>query len=208
MKKVAIYTRCSTTKDRQSTESQTHALRTFCQNREWDIVSKYEDFGSGADNKRPEFQRLKQDSFKREFDIVLVFRFDRFARSTKELLESLEYFQSLGIEFVSYSEQIDTTTPAGKALFSIVGIFAEFERNIASERIKAGLEKAKSKGKKLGRPKVHKMKLEDEIISCLQDGNGKLKTSQKLGVSKSHVEKVKKKRKDDFLQTTFFSQVQ
>ena len=198
--KVALYSRCSTTKDRQSTESQTHALKAFCKNRGWDIVANYEDFGSGADAKRPQFQQLKKDSFTRSFDIVLVFRFDRFARSTQELLTSLEYFQGLGIEFVSYSEQIDTTTPAGKALFSLIGIFAEFERNIASERIKAGLEKAKAKGKKLGRPQAVKMKLEDEIVKSLQDGNGKLKTSKLLKVSKSHVEKVKKKRKNDLLQ--------
>ena len=202
MKKVAIYTRVSTTKERQSTQSQTHALHNFCKNRGWEIVKEYEDFGSGGDSKREQFQRLKKDSFNKGFEVVLVFRFDRFARSTKELIDSLEYFQGLGIEFVSYSEQIDTTTPAGKALFSMIGIFAEFERSIAQERIKAGLEKARSKGKKLGRPKVSKMKMEDEIVRSLQDGNGKLKTSQLLNVSKSHVEKVKKKRSSDFQQTT------
>ena len=200
--KVAIYTRISTTKDRQSTESQTHALRGFCENRGWEIVREYEDSGSGANQKRAQFQKLKSDSFARPFDVVLVFRFDRFARSTKELIESLEYFQGLGIQFVSYSEQIDTTTPAGKALFSMIGIFAEFERSIAQERIKAGLEKARAKGKKLGRPKAKKMKLEDEIVRSIQDGNGNIKTAKALGVSKSHVEKVRKKRSADFQQTT------
>jgi len=135
MTKVAIYTRVSTTKERQNTDSQTHALKTFCENRSWEIVREYEDFGSGANQKREQFQKLKKDSFSRSFDVVLVFRFDRFARSTKELIESLEYFQGLGIEFVSYSEQIDTTTPAGKALFSMIGIFAEFERSIAQEHL-------------------------------------------------------------------------
>lgn len=206
MKKVAIYTRVSTNKDRQSTDSQNHALTEFCKNRGWEIVQRYEDFGSGANLKREQFQQLKKDSFQKGFDIVLVFRFDRFARSTKELISSLEYFQNLGIEFVSYSEQIDTTTPAGKALFSMIGIFAEFERSITQERIKAGLEKARANGKKLGRPKAKKMKLEDEIVSLLQNGKGKLKTSQLLNVSKSHVEKVKKKRSSDLQQTSILIQ--
>jgi len=83
-----------------------------------------------------------------------VFRFDRFARSTKHLITALETFSSLGVDFISYQEAVDTTTPAGKMLFTMISAFAEFERAIISERVKAGLEKAKAKGKKLGRPKV------------------------------------------------------
>ena len=199
-KRVALYTRISTTAERQNIETQTHALRDFCERREWDIVGEYSDEGSGANLKRKQFLQLKKDAFKRHFDIVLVFRFDRFARSTKELLDSLENFQSLGIDFVSYCENMDTTTPGGKALFVIGGVFAEFERAIASERIKAGLERAKSKGKKLGRPQVAKLKKEDEILAMLQDGHSQAKTSKSLNVAKSHVQKVAKKRAEDLLQ--------
>lgn len=198
--KVAIYTRISTTSDRQNIETQSHALKEYCKRRSWEVVAEYSDEGSGRKTNRPQFQQLKKDAFKRHFDIVLVFRFDRFARSTKELLDSLETFQGLGIEFVSYCEQIDTTTPAGKALFSIASIFAEFESNIASERIKAGMLHAKSKGKKIGRPEADKMKKEDEIVSLLQDGMSRNKISERLKVSPSHVQRVKIKRKEDLLQ--------
>ena len=124
------------------------------EHRGWQLTDVYTDELSGAKESRPALNRLMKDATKRKFDVVLVFRFDRFARSTKHLITALETFSSLGVDFISYQEAVDTTTPAGKMLFTMISAFAEFERAIISERVKAGLEKAKAKGKKLGRPKV------------------------------------------------------
>jgi len=102
---------------------------------------------------RPELDRLMADAHRRRFDCVVVWKFDRFARSVSHLLRSLESFKAQGIEFVSFSEQMDTSTPAGKMVFTVIGAAAELERSLIVERVKAGLRNAKAKGKRLGRPK-------------------------------------------------------
>ena len=117
-------------------------------------VDSYLDIGiSGAKDKRPELDRLVADAHKRKFDVVVVWRFDRFARSVSHLLRALETFNALGIAFVSLSEQMDTTTPTGKMVFTVLGAVAELERSLIVERVKAGLRNARAKGKRLGRPK-------------------------------------------------------
>ena len=108
---------------------------------------------SGTKEKRPELDRLMVDGHKRRFDVVVVWRFDRFARSVSHLLRALETFRSLGIEFDSFSEQMDTTTPTGKTVFTVLGAVAELERSLIVERVKAGLRNARAKGKRLGRPR-------------------------------------------------------
>jgi DNA invertase Pin-like site-specific DNA recombinase len=107
---------------------------------------------SGSKEKRPELDRLMGDAHKRHFDVVCVWRFDRFARSVSHLLKALETFKALGIDFVSFSEQMDTSTPAGKMVFTVLGAVAELERSLIVERVKAGLRNARAKGKRLGRP--------------------------------------------------------
>jgi DNA invertase Pin-like site-specific DNA recombinase len=115
---------------------------------------EYVDIGiSGTKEKRPALDRLMADAHRRKFDVVVVWRFDRFARSVSHLLRALETFQALGIEFVSHSEQMDTSTPTGKMVFTVLGAVAELERSLIVERVKAGLRNARAKGKKLGRPK-------------------------------------------------------
>ena len=109
---------------------------------------------SGAREKHPQLDRLIADAHRRKFDAVVVWRFDRFARSVSHLLRALETFKALGIEFVSLSEQVDTSTPTGKMVFTVLGAVAELERSLIAERVKAGLRNAKAKGKKLGRPRV------------------------------------------------------
>jgi DNA invertase Pin-like site-specific DNA recombinase len=109
---------------------------------------------SGAKDSRPELDRLMADAHRRRFDVVVVWKFDRFARSVSHLLRALETFQALGIEFVSLSEQLDTSTPTGKMVFTVLGAVAELERSLIAERVKAGLRNARAKGKKLGRPRV------------------------------------------------------
>jgi DNA invertase Pin-like site-specific DNA recombinase len=150
---VAIYGRVSTNNG-QDVSMQTRDLEQFSQARGWRLVDSYLDLGfSGSKDKRPELDRLMSDAHKRRFDIVIVWRFDRFARSVSHLLRALETFQALGIAFVSLSEQMDTTTPTGKMIFTVLGAVAELERSLIVERVKGGLRNARAKGKRLGRPR-------------------------------------------------------
>jgi DNA invertase Pin-like site-specific DNA recombinase len=152
---MAIYARVSTTNHGQDVTLQTRELEQFAQARGWHMVDAYIDSGvSGAKDSRPELNRLMADAHKRRFDVVAVWRFDRFARSVSHLLRALETFNALGIAFVSLSEQMDTTTPAGKMVFTVLGAVAELERSLIAERVRAGLRNAKAKGKRLGRPAV------------------------------------------------------
>ena len=134
---------------------QTRELRQLCEARGWQVSGEYLDEGiSGAKDSRPELNRLMADAHKRRFDAVIVWKFDRFARSVSHLLRALETFNALGIAFVSLSEQVDTTTPAGRMIFTVLGAVAELERSLIAERVRAGLRNARAKGKRLGRPPV------------------------------------------------------
>ncbi len=153
--KAALYGRISTTNHGQDIGIQTRELRQFAEARGWQIVGEYLDEGiSGAKDSRPELNKLMADAHKRRFDVVAVWKFDRFARSVSHLLRALETFKALGIEFVSFSEQLDTSTPAGKMVFTVLGAVAELERSLIAERVKAGLRNARAKGKRLGRPRA------------------------------------------------------
>jgi DNA invertase Pin-like site-specific DNA recombinase len=117
------------------------------------VAGEYIDVGiSGAKEKRPQLDTLMSDAHRRRLDVVVVWRFDRFARSVSHLLRALETFRSLGIEFVSLSEQVDTSTPTGKLVFTVLGAVAELERSLIAERVRAGLRNARAKGRRLGRP--------------------------------------------------------
>ena len=134
---------------------QTREIREYVERRGWKIAGEYVDLGiSGTKEKRPELDRLMSDAHRRRFDAVIVWKFDRFARSVSHLLRALETFQALGIHFVSLSESLDTSTPAGKMVFTVLGAVAELERSLIVERVKAGLRNARAKGKRLGRPRV------------------------------------------------------
>jgi DNA invertase Pin-like site-specific DNA recombinase len=153
--RAAIYARVSTANNGQDPSMQTRELREYCERRGWKITGQYVDEGiSGATDSRPELNRLMADAHRRRFDAVVVWRFDRFARSVSHLLRALETFRSLGVEFVSFSEQMDTSTPTGKMVFTVLGAVAELERSLIAERVKAGLRNARAKGKRLGRPRV------------------------------------------------------
>jgi len=150
--KVAIYTRVST--NDQSVQMQTSDLKRYCDQRGFEVFKEYSDQGiSGTKDKRPALDELMADSQKRKFDTVLVWRFDRLFRSTKHLINALDQFHHLGIDFISYSENIDTSSPLGKAIFTIIGAIGELEKNIILERVRAGLRRAKESGKILGRPR-------------------------------------------------------
>jgi DNA invertase Pin-like site-specific DNA recombinase len=152
--RVAIYARVSTANNGQDPTMQTRELREYVERRGWKFAGEYIDVGiSGSKEKRPELDRLMADAHRRRFDCVVVWKFDRFARSVSHLLRALENFRALGIEFVSLSEQMDTSTPTGKMVFTVLGAVAELERSLIVERVKAGLRNARAKGKRLGRPK-------------------------------------------------------
>jgi DNA invertase Pin-like site-specific DNA recombinase len=153
--RAAIYVRVSTIGNGQSPEMQLRELREYCERRGWQIAGEYVDSGiSGAKDKRPRLDRMMDDAHKRRFEVVAVWKFDRFARSVSHLLRALDTFCVLGIEFVSLSESLDTATPAGRMVFTVLGAVAELERSLIAERVRAGLRNARAKGKRLGRPPV------------------------------------------------------
>jgi DNA invertase Pin-like site-specific DNA recombinase len=146
--------RVSTKGHGQTTDTQAVALREYAQRRGFDVV-EYRDEGiSGSKDSRPALDRLMKDARARRFDVVIVARFDRFARSVSHLLRALDEFNHLGIDFVSLSESIDTGTPMGKMIFTVLGAVAELERNLIKERVQMGISRAQKQGKTLGRPRV------------------------------------------------------
>jgi DNA invertase Pin-like site-specific DNA recombinase len=163
-KRIALYARVSTSKcekcgKRQSdhealdheyrgqdSEVQLRELREYVDLRGWQITEIYTDSVSGTKNSRPGLDRLMGDAARRRFDVLVVWRFDRFARSVSHLLRALEQFQSLGIDFVSLSENVDTSTPTGKMIFTVLGAVAELERSLIVERVKAGVRESEIEG--------------------------------------------------------------
>jgi len=185
--RVALYARVSTSE--QNTDSQLLDLRRYTRERGWHIFKEFVDNGiSGTKDSRPALNELMNDAKKRRFDTVLVWRFDRFARSTKHLILALEEFRNLGIDFVSYQENIDTSSPLGSAIFTIISAVAQLERDIIAGRVKAGLRRAKQNGKKLGRPRgtvdvEEVQRLRSKGLSLRQIG-------KQLGVSRTTVGQI------------------
>ena len=160
---VAIYARVSTSKAGQDPSMQTRELTEYCARRGWEVAGVYVDSGiSGATDSRPELNRLMEDAHRRKFSVVAVWKFDRFARSVSHLLRALETFRALGIEFVSLTEQVDTTTPMGKMIFTVLASVSELERGLISERCRAGIRNARAKGKRLGRPPLRTFSQEEK----------------------------------------------
>lgn len=180
--RAAIYARVSTSNHGQDVGMQTRELRQFCEARGWQIAGEYLDEGiSGAKDSRPELNRLMADAHRRKFDAVVCWKFDRFARSVSHLLRALETFQSLGVAFVSLSEQVDTTTPTGRMVFTVLGAVAELERSLIAERVRAGLRNARAKGKRLGRPRVTVDR--SKIVALRAQGRSWPQIASELGVS-------------------------
>ncbi len=153
--RVALYARVSTKNNGQDPETQLMALRDYAQARKLEVFSEYVDIGiSGAKDSRPALNQLMADAKKRRFDAVLVARFDRFARSTRHLVLALEEFNALGVDFISLSESVDTSTPMGKMVYTVIAAVAELERSLIRERVVMGLQRAKAQGKQLGRPRA------------------------------------------------------
>ena len=188
MKRAAIYARVSTING-QNPEMQLGELREFCTRRNWKITGEYVDHGvSGAKERRPELDRLLADCRRRLVDAVVVYRYDRFARSLRQLVNALEEFRSLGIDFISLHEGVDTSTPNGRLVFGIFASIAEFERELIRDRVRSGLAAARTRGKKLGRPRV--IVDAPKIAALRVQGCSWAGISKELGVSKGTAQRA------------------
>jgi len=186
--KIAIYARVST-KD-QNPDSQLTDLRRYAQDRGFEIYQEYIDRGvSGTKDSRPSLDQLMNDGRKKFFGTVVVWRFDRFARSSKHLVTALEEFLNLGINFISYNENIDLGSPMGKAMFTIISAMAQLERDIISERVKAGLRNAQANGKKLGRRPTPKH-VKNKVRELKEQGTSIRNIAKQLKIGKATVERI------------------
>ncbi len=190
--KVAIYARVST--NEQTTENQVRELTEWADRAGHEIVATYDDNGvSGAKGReyRKEFDKLLRGAVRREFDLVAAWSVDRLGRSLQDLLGFLTELHGAGVDLYLHKQALDTTTPSGKAMFQMMGVFAEFERSMISERVKAGLARTKAKGTKLGRPKISPRK-EARIVELRAEGRGILSIGKELGIGSSAVQRVVK----------------
>jgi DNA invertase Pin-like site-specific DNA recombinase len=182
--RVAIYGRVSTAE--QSAAMQIEELRAYCLRRQWEVVEEFIDAGvSGSKESRPALNRLLADAKRRKFGAVLVYRYDRFARSLRQLVNALAEFDALGIHFVSLHEGVDTSTPNGRLVFGIFASIAEFERELIRGRVRSGLAAARARGQKLGRPRVI---VDPATIASLRtEGLSWAKIGERLGVGEGTV---------------------
>ncbi len=191
-KRVIIYARVSTKE--QTVENQLRDLRSFCSHRGWKVLAEHLDEGiSGSVEKRAGLSAAMELCRKGKADVLLVWRFDRFARSVSHLVRSLEELRGLGVDFVSYNENVDTSTPQGRMFFSIVAAIAEFERELIRERIFSGLRRAQADGVRLGRPDLPDFKVQ-EIVKLWRgmDQPSYGKVAAQAGVAKSTAYQVMK----------------
>lgn len=188
--RAAIYLRVSTSD--QTTDNQRLELERVAQQRGWTITAVYEDAGiSGAKgrDKRPGFDRMMKDATAGKFDIVAAWSVDRLSRSLQDLVVFLSELHALKRNLYLHQQAIDTSTPSGRAMFQMLGVFAEFERGMIRERVNAGLARARGKGVKLGRPQVADS-VEKRILSLRKGGMGLIKIGKTLGVGTSVVQRV------------------
>ena len=189
-KRAAIYVRVST--DRQTVENQLRELRQIAERRGWEVVKEYDDAGisgSKARNDRPGLDEMLKDAQRRRFDVVMAWAIDRLGRSLIDLLGTIQQLETCGVDLYLDQQAIDTTTPTGRLMFQITGAFAEFERSMIRQRIRAGLRRAVEAGKQLGRPKIDPA-LEKRIQSQLRAGKGMLAIAKALGVGTSTVQRI------------------
>lgn len=190
MKRVAIYCRVST--DSQTVENQLIALREVALRNNWEVVNEFTDHGiSGAKGReqRPAFNELLKAANRKQFDLIMSWSVDRLGRSLKHLVSFLEDLRSKDVDLYLHQQGIDTTTPTGKMMFQMLGVFSEFERSIMQERIKAGIERAKANGVKLGRPRVD-ANMELAIRAKRADGMGINAIARKLKCGCSTIQRV------------------
>ncbi len=194
-KNVAIYARVST--DRQTVDMQLAELRDFVKRTGWQIHKEYVDLGyTGANTKRPSFTEMMAEAKKRKFHVLLVWKLDRLGRSMKDLINTLDELGVLGIDFISYENQLDTSTPTGKLVFHVISAVAEFERDIIRERIIAGLENARRKGKRLGRKPVFLPHLFEKAVKMRSEELSYRQIGKILKIHESTIRKRMKKEQN------------
>jgi len=188
MKRAVLYTRVSSVD--QHPETQLCDLRPLAVARGYEIVGEYTDTISGSKAKRPGLDQLMADARRRRFDVVLVWAFDRMARSVKHFLEILDDLNHLNVEFVSFRENIDTGGPLGRAMVIIVGAIAELERSLIVERVKAGMRRAKLEGRQIGRSRLDMNR--EQIVHDRRTGMSLTQVAKKHGISRASVCRVMK----------------
>jgi DNA invertase Pin-like site-specific DNA recombinase len=191
-RRAAIYARVST--DSQTVENQIRELREIAERRGWEVVEEvYTDAGiSGAKGRaqRPGLDQLLKDASRRKFDVVMAWAIDRLGRSLIDLLGTIQHLEAVGVDLYLDQQSIDTTTPMGKLVFQITGAFAEFERSMIQQRIRAGLKRAVAQGTTLGRPKVDR-ELERKAQKQLAKGVGILRVAKTVGLGTGTVQRIK-----------------
>jgi DNA invertase Pin-like site-specific DNA recombinase len=190
-KRAALYLRVST--DGQTVENQKIALEAVCEHRSWQVVQVFSDNGvSGAKgrNQRPGLDTLLKDGTQGRFDVVLAWSLDRLGRSLIDLLDTLNQLETAGVALVLHQQAIDTTTAAGRMFFQVTGAFAEFERAMIRSRVRAGLDRARARGVRLGRPKTS-AKVETAIRARLANGQGVKRVAKAIGVGNGTVSRIK-----------------
>jgi DNA invertase Pin-like site-specific DNA recombinase len=188
-KRAAMYLRVST--DKQSCDMQRAELEAIAARAGWQIIAIYQDEGiSGAKGRdqRPQFDRMLKDATRRKFDVLMAWSVDRLGRSLQDLVNSMSDWQAAGVDLYLREQAIDTTTPGGRALFQMMGVFAEFERAMIRQRVQAGVDRAKATGKRLGRPPSDTTAITKELA----DGASLRKTAARLGVSLSTVKRARR----------------
>jgi len=189
-KRVALYARVST--DGQTTDNQVRELEAVAERMQWEIVARHVDHGiSGAKGrgKRPAFDALCKGATRREVDMIMAWSVDRLGRSLQDLIGFMSELQAVGCDIYLHQQALDTSTPAGRAMFQMCGVFAEFERGMIRERVNAGLARAKAQGKTLGRPKSDR---EEAVRAALAaGGKGIRKIASEVGVGVSVVQRIK-----------------
>jgi DNA invertase Pin-like site-specific DNA recombinase len=180
-KRVAIYARVSTLDRGQDPETQLLTLREYAARRGLGPAGEYVDYASGTREDRPQYQALLAAARKRQIDVVMVWRYDRFARSTQALVYALHEFHRLDVDFISYQENIDTTTPQGELIFTVMASLAQFDRALISERVKAGMARAKAQGKRISRTPLAE-ELQAQIAALYAEGLSIHQISKQLGI--------------------------
>lgn len=190
--RAALYARVSTN-DQQTLPMQMRALREYAARRGWTVTMQMKEVGSGATQRKMR-EKLIDAARRREIDVVLVWRLDRWGRSVADLLATLQELEHLGVGFVSLTEALDLTTPAGRAMAALLAVFAEFEREVLRERVRAGLAHARQNGKRLGRP-VTAALLADQVRKLFRGGISKSEIARRLNIGRTSVRRVLSSKK-------------
>jgi DNA invertase Pin-like site-specific DNA recombinase len=195
-KRAALYLRVST--GEQTTDNQRQALEAVAEQRGWQIVGTYDDAGisgSKGRDKRPGFDAMLKDAARGQYDVLCAWSVDRLGRSLMDLVNCLQNLHAARVDLFLHQQALDTTTPAGKAMFGMMGVFAEFERSMIVARVNAGMARAKASGTKsgkaIGRPRISR-KVEQSIRDRLESGTGILKVARELGLGTGTVQRIKR----------------